>query len=82
MNLIDILDIGLAIVDIGLPDRRGDVLTGELRALHPQLPIVIATGYETPELAARVAVDPRMALMRKPYTQDDLQSVTRRLRPL
>ncbi len=75
-------DIGLAIVDIGLPDRRGDVLTGELRALHPQLPIVIATGYETPELAARVAVDPRMALMRKPYTQDDLQSVTRRLRPL
>ena len=54
MNKVKLLrgDIGLAIVDIGLPDRKGDVLVGELRALHPQLPIVIATGYDSAELDA------------------------------
>jgi CheY-like chemotaxis protein len=74
-------DIGLAIVDIGLPDRKGDVLVGELRALHPQLPIVIATGYDSAELTRRFAADRRVALIRKPYTQDDLKTVAGRLRP-
>ena len=72
MNKIKLLnDIGLAIVDVGLPDRRGDVLVGELRALHPHLPIVIATGYDSAELSRRFASDRRIALIRKPYTQDD-----------
>ncbi|CAN5388370.1 hypothetical protein BH10PSE6_BH10PSE6_07370 [soil metagenome] len=75
-------NIGLAIIDIGLPDRRGDVLVGELRALHPQLPIVIATGYDSAELARRFSGDRRVALMRKPYTQDDLRTVVGRLKPL
>ena len=64
-----------AIVDIGLPDRKGDVLVGELRALHPELPIVIATGYDSAELARRFATDRRIALIRKPYTQDALKAV-------
>ena len=34
-----------AVVDIGLPDGRGDALALELRKARPGLPIVIATGY-------------------------------------
>ncbi len=75
-------DIGLAIVDIGLPDRKGDLLLGELRALHPQLPVVIATGYDSAELTRRFAADQKVALIRKPYTRDDLKNVAARLRPL
>lgn len=75
-------DIGLAIVDIGLPDRKGDMLVGELRALHPQLPIVIATGYDSAELTRRFASDRRIALIRKPYTRDDLKAVVGRLLPV
>ena len=84
MNKVKLLggDVGLAIVDIGLPDRKGDMLVGELRALHPQLPIVIATGYDSAELARRFAADPRVAFIRKPYTRDELETVTGRLRPL
>ena len=37
--------IDAAIVDVGLPDRRGDALAAELRALYADLPIVIASGY-------------------------------------
>ncbi|HSI02244.1 MAG TPA: response regulator [Reyranella sp.] len=84
MNKLKLLagDIDLVIVDIGLPDRKGDVLVGELRALDGQLPIVIATGYDSTELSRRFAGDPKMALIRKPYTQDDLRMVVGRLQPL
>jgi len=75
-------DVAVAVVDIGLPDRKGDVLVGELRALHPELPIVIATGYDSAELARRFAADPAIVLIRKPYTQDDLKTVVGRLKPV
>ena len=37
--------IGAAVIDFGLPDRKGDILAGELRALDPQLPLIVASGY-------------------------------------
>jgi PAS domain S-box-containing protein len=75
MNKIKLMegDIALAIVDIGLPDIKGDVLVGELRARHPALPIVVASGYDDPALHQRFAGDPRVTFIRKPYTQDDLR---------
>ncbi len=77
MNKLKLMgeDIALAIVDVGLPDIRGDVLVGELRARHPNLPIVVATGYEDPELKRRFGQDARVSFMRKPYTQDDLKRI-------
>ena len=83
MNKVKLLqDIGLAIVDVGLPDRRGDVLVGELpRCIRTcrssSLPATIRR-----ELSRRFAGDPRIALIRKPYTQDDLKTVVGRLRPV
>ena len=52
MNKVKLMegDIALAIVDIGLPDIKGDVLVGELRARHPDLPIIVASGYDDPAL--------------------------------
>jgi FixJ family two-component response regulator len=66
-------DIALAIVDIGLPDIKGDVLVGELRARHPALPIIVASGYDDPDLRRRFAGDSRVTFIHKPYTQDDLR---------
>jgi CheY-like chemotaxis protein len=69
----------LAVVDIGLPDMRGDELAMRLRALAPDLPIVVASGYDEAELRARFAHDPRIAVVAKPYTEDDLARATRSL---
>jgi PAS domain S-box-containing protein len=66
-------DIAMAIVDIGLPDIKGDVLVGELRARHPDLLVVVASGYDDPALQQRFARDSRVSFLRKPYTQDDLR---------
>ena len=38
--------IDIAIVDLGLPDLKGDLLVSELRAFRSELPIIIASGYE------------------------------------
>ena len=32
------------VVDMGLPDRKGDALVQEVRSIYPTLPIVIASG--------------------------------------
>jgi PAS domain S-box-containing protein len=77
MNKLKLMgsDVAVAIVDIGLPDIRGDALVAELRARHPNLPIVVATGYDDPELHRRFAHDRHLVFMRKPYTQDDLSRI-------
>jgi CheY-like chemotaxis protein len=67
-------DLDAAIVDIGLPDRKGDVLIGEMRAIHPLMPIVIASGYGEPALQKRFENDKRIAFLAKPYATDQLKA--------
>ncbi len=77
MNKVKLLagNIDLAIVDIGLPDGKGDRLAAELRALYPRLPIVIASGYGSDDLRARFKSDANIRFVSKPYTQEDLRQV-------
>jgi CheY-like chemotaxis protein len=65
-------EVDAAVIDVGLPDRKGDALVSELRALYPALPIVIASGYEEAHLRERFKDDGRIAFLNKPYTQDQL----------
>jgi CheY-like chemotaxis protein len=74
--------IDLAIVDMGLPDRGGDVLVRELRALFPAMPIVIASGYAEADLRKRFGLDPNIAYVAKPYTREQLQSLVPKISPL
>jgi CheY-like chemotaxis protein len=60
--------IDAAVVDLGLPDRPGDQLVAELRALRADLPIVIASGYGGNAMPAGFADDPRITVVSKPYT--------------
>ena len=56
------------IVDLGLPDRPGDQLATDMRALRSDLRIVIASGRSERELKDRFASDPGVAILVKPYT--------------
>ena len=71
--------ISVALIDIGLPDRRGDVLAGELRALDPDLLIIICSGYGEDVLQEALRQDKRVAFLSKPYglehLRDRLQSL-------
>lgn len=56
-----------AVIDYGLPDRRGDVLAAELRKINGDLPMVIASGYHEDMLRGRFSPDGRTVLLSKPY---------------
>lgn len=62
----------LAVIDVGLPDIRGDELAKRARALAPEMPIIVASGYDEVELNRRFAHDPGTAVLGKPYTDRDL----------
>jgi DNA-binding response OmpR family regulator len=68
----------LAIVDIGLPDGRGDALALELRRLRADLPIIIATGYGEASLDERLR-DKRTIILGKPYDISQLHNAIKSL---
>jgi len=63
--------ISAAIVDIGLPDKQGDVLAAELRALNPKLPLIIASGYGNQGPKSRFPEG--VAFLGKPYEMSKLE---------
>jgi CheY-like chemotaxis protein len=74
-------EVDVAIVDVGLPDRRGDVLVSEMRSLYPGLAILFATGGGEDELRERYCSDARVDFISKPYLSDALLERVRRLCP-
>ena len=62
----------LAVIDIGLPDMRGDELARAIRAKAPDLAIIMASGYDADDVAGRFAGDQRLSVVSKPYTEGDL----------
>jgi len=67
--------IAAAVVDIGLPDRRGDSLAAELRALNPDLAIVIASGRSDAALREQLGRLGRLRILVKPYDPEQLAAV-------
>jgi CheY-like chemotaxis protein len=68
-------EVEAAIIDIGLPDRRGDVLIAEMRALYPSLRVVIASGYGEGALRDQFKGQDGIAFLSKPYSADQLRAV-------
>lgn len=55
------------IIDIGLPDCRGDQLASELRAAAPHLPILLATGYDEKVVSPGFIGSRLSRVLAKPY---------------
>ena len=73
MNKLALIPGGVdaVIIDIGLPDRRGDDLAREILAMYSSLPILLATGQDLADL--RLAFQgKKVAFVAKPYTEADL----------
>lgn len=70
--LPDQLDV--VVLDLGLPDRPGDALAKEIRAAHPDLPIVIASGQTISEMRRRFEDASAVAFLTKPYELEDLMN--------
>jgi len=66
-------DVAGVVIDLGLPDRRGDDLAADLRAANPSLPIIIASGYSSKEVRGRFADDAFIAFVDKPFNAAQIE---------
>jgi DNA-binding response OmpR family regulator len=66
-----------AIVDMGLPDAKGNVVMEQLRAVNPHLSIIVASGEDEASIRERFKGDNSIMVLSKPYTVDQLRSVLR-----
>ncbi len=71
--------VDAAIIDVGLPDRKGDDLVRELRVTHPALRVILATGYTAADLEHQFQGDQRIAVLHKPFTADQLRDALRQV---
>jgi CheY-like chemotaxis protein len=66
----------LVLLDYAMPGMHGADAARELRARHPDLPIVFVTGYaESSQLEAALGSD--VPVLRKPFTIADLAAAVR-----
>ncbi|MFQ5900819.1 MAG: response regulator [Thermodesulfobacteriota bacterium] len=62
----------LLITDINMPEMDGIKLMKEVRKIHPDLPIIVTTGYADLDLAIEAINNGVEYLFRKPFGLDDL----------
>jgi len=72
-------DCRLVICDLMLPDRSGEEVLRDLHASRPGLPVVLITGFATPDHAARAQEAGAADFLAKPFEVDELLGVVRRV---
>lgn len=64
--------IDIALLDIYLPDIKGDQLVAEIKKLHPQCEIIIVTAYKEIPVANKVFQDGALDYLNKPFEDETL----------
>lgn len=68
----------MVLCDLMLPDLSGIELLRQLRAARADLPVVMITGYGTPENTARAMEAGVSGFLHKPFTESELLEVVQR----
>jgi CheY-like chemotaxis protein len=71
--------IRLAILDVVMPRRSGREVFDRIRAAHPHIRVLFCSGYAADMLPAEIRPDGTVALIRKPYTMEELLLQVNRL---
>jgi CheY-like chemotaxis protein len=70
-------ELQCVVLDVGLPDVSGELLIDKIRALRPQIPIIVTTGYDTNELRRKLHDDPFARILAKPFQPEMLNAILR-----
>lgn len=74
LELLEAESSDVVISDIRMPEMDGFELAERIRAIHPDMPIILMTGYsldQTSEMATRLQV---AAVLHKPFKARDLNN--------
>jgi PAS domain S-box-containing protein len=67
-------DISLVLLDLSMPGMNGWETLSALRALRPDIPVVLASGYDEAQVMRTDHPDRPQAFLHKPYSKRDLQA--------
>jgi DNA-binding NtrC family response regulator len=73
------LVISVAVVDLSLPDRQGDDLAAELLRTHPDLRVILCSGYPVTTDVFPQEMRPRVGVLQKPFIPNMLVREIERL---
>jgi CheY-like chemotaxis protein len=65
-------EIDVVILDMMMPDLRGEEVLARLRAVNPQVAVVVASGFGVPAEAGARNPGGRIQFLQKPYTYEEL----------
>ena len=69
------LEVDLVLLDLNMPGMDGAETLDRIRALHPELPVLLATGRADQQALDLVHRVPRVTLLPKPYSMKDLRAL-------
>jgi PAS domain S-box-containing protein len=72
-------EIRAILLDLTMPRMGGDIAASHVRALRPELPILLSSGYSEREAARSFTESGRAAFLQKPYTTTRLLETLGRL---
>lgn len=65
-------EIGVLLCDVVMPGMSGPALADALAISHPGTRVLFMSGYPYGEIAKQGILDPGVAILRKPFTRDEL----------
>jgi CheY-like chemotaxis protein len=65
----------IVILDVSMPGMGGVETLGRIRASHPDLPVLLATGNVDQELEAVCGRDPHTRVIPKPFTLSQIRTM-------
>ena len=79
LRLVETRPLDVAVLDIGMPGLSGLEVLTRLRARHPNLPVLILSGYPESELAVRVLKAGAAGYLNKEMAPEELVAAIRRV---
>ena len=70
---------GLLLIDVKMPEHDGMYLIQEVKKKWPAVPMVVMSGYDTPETIEEAARVGAAVFITKPFTPDELLATVRRV---
>ena len=70
-------DVDLVVLDLGLPGASGLEVLEQLKAERAQLPVIVLTGHDEPEVRERCLAAGAVAFVVKPLVLEELRAIVR-----
>ncbi len=71
--------ISLLITDLSMPEMSGEALIGKLRRTHPDLPVLMMSGYSRSSVSRSLVDLPTISFLQKPFLISELTACVSRI---